>query len=317
MAHKLISIAGCASILFSFGSYLLIGVEAQAKIAPGDRIHQGDLIEIDEIGGFEYDWRGRLNPEGFLDGLTKVAEPIFARCKTTTELSDAVIREYTKVLRAPKVTIRILDRSDRALAYLEGAIKQPQKLRIKRDVYLNELIIIGGGFTDKTSGEIRVFRPENVSCEANETGGPKVTNLKVSDILAGKPASNPKIVSGDIVTILSVQPVYVIGGVNSPGKAAWRDGLTVARAVAAAGGVSGRGVEGPATIYRRDGASNRSIEIDLGKISNGTAADEPLKPYDIIDVPMKGASKRLLPPVIEDPDSRPTQSQSMPLRIID
>lgn len=315
MAHRIISYW---FVVASFAA----GVAGQArvdgaKVSPSDRVHQGDLIEIDEVGGFEYDWRGRLNPEGFLDGPTRVSEPIFARCKTTSDLAETVARDYAKVLRDPKVTVRILDRSERALAYLDGAIKQPQKLQIKRDVFLNELIVIGGGFTDKTSGDITVFRPDGVSCDGNETGGPKVINLKVSDILAGKPASNPKIVSGDIVTILSVQPIYVIGGVDSPGKAAWRDGMTVARAVAAAGGVSDRGVERRATIYRRDGTGSRSIEIDLTKISAGISPDEPLKPYDIIDVPMKGAAKRLLPPVIEDADNRPSRLRSAPLRIID
>ena len=32
-------------------------------------IHSGDLIDVDVVGSIEYDWRGRLNPEGFLDGI--------------------------------------------------------------------------------------------------------------------------------------------------------------------------------------------------------------------------------------------------------
>ncbi|MDM7924023.1 MAG: hypothetical protein QUS14_17160 [Pyrinomonadaceae bacterium] len=31
-------------------------------------IHYGDLIDIDVVGSFEYDWRGTLTQEGFIDG---------------------------------------------------------------------------------------------------------------------------------------------------------------------------------------------------------------------------------------------------------
>ena len=50
-------------------------------------IHHGDLIEIDVIGSFEFDWRGTLNPEGFLDGMDKIPEQVFALCKSEADLA--------------------------------------------------------------------------------------------------------------------------------------------------------------------------------------------------------------------------------------
>jgi len=32
-----------------------------------DRVHQGDIIDVDVVGSFEFDWRGGLNPEGFIE----------------------------------------------------------------------------------------------------------------------------------------------------------------------------------------------------------------------------------------------------------
>lgn len=280
-----------------------------------EKIHQGDLIEIDEVGGFDFDWRGKLNPEGFLDGFTKIAEPIFARCRTTEELAESIRAEYAKILREPSVRVRIIDRNDRAFAYLDGAIKQPQKFRIKRAVDLKELVVIGGGFTDKAGGEISILRPEGASCDAAGDGSTRTLKISIADILSGSTDANPTILSGDLVTVLAVQPVYVIGGVGSPGKAAWREGMTVSRAVAAVGGVSDKGVSGSVSIYRNRGAS--VVQVDLDKVIAGRAEDVALRPFDIVDVPLKGAAKRKLPPVVDDPDSRPTSFQSMPLRVIE
>jgi protein involved in polysaccharide export with SLBB domain len=284
------------------------------QVRTADRIHPGDLIEIDESGGFDFDWRGKLNPEGYLEGFTKVTDPIFARCRTTEELAEEVRLAYSKTLREPFVRVRILDRSGRALAYLDGAIKQPLRLQIKREVHLSELIVIGGGFTDKTSGEITIFRPVGQSCEADTDEALGLVKVNISDILAGVAAANPKIVSGDIVTVLPVQHVYVIGGVNNSGKVAWRDGATVSRVVAAAGGVSDKGVSGMVSVYRRQQDGGKVFELDLDKVIDGKAKDLEVRPFDIIDVPLKGTSKRTRPPVIDDPESR---SQPVPLRVID
>lgn len=311
-AFKYIPLLTLTAAWAAFGT-----LNQSAQVSPADRIHQGDLIEIDELGGFDFDWRGKLNPEGFLDGFSKVADPIFARCRTTEELAEEVRQAYSKTLREPAVRVRILDRSERAIAFLDGAIKQPLRLQIKRPLHLKELIVIGGGFTDKTSGDITIFRPESQSCEASPDEALRLIRIKISDILAGDPAANPKVVSGDIVTVLTVQPIYVTGGINNAGRVPWREGATVSRAVAAAGGVSDKGVAGMVSVYRREQDGGKVFELDLDEVKKGRAKDLELKPFDIIDVPLKGASKRTQPPVIDDPESRAQPQRSMPLRVID
>lgn len=284
---------------------------------PLARIHQGDVIEIDELGGFDFDWRGKLTPEGFLDAFTKVADPIYARCRTTEQLAADVSKAYSTVLRNPSVNVRILDTSGRATAFLYGAVRQPLRFQIKRSVSLRELLIVSGGLTDRASGEISIYRPDSVSCEALTDDPSRMINIKVADIIGGSAAADPKILSGDIITVEEVRPVYVIGGIERPGKADWRDGLTVSRAVASVGGVTKKGVGGRAVIYRRMVGTPQIIEVDLDSIVSGAANDVPLKPYDIIDIPLKGSAKRKLPPVVDDPDVRPADGSSLPLRIID
>ena len=278
------------------------------------KIHHGDLIEIDELGGFDYDWRGRLNPEGFLDGFAKIVDPIFGLCKTPMELAEAIRQTYAKTLRDPRVIVRILDRSQRPVAILDGAVRQPMRLRIRRNVRLSELAVIGGGFTDRASGEITVLRPPNQSCDSMTTST-TVTKVRISEILSGDQAANISIRSGDIVTVESVEPVYVIGGVNRPGKVDWREGAALSRVVAVAGGVSNRGVSGTVTIFRREASGSVIIDADLDKITSGAAKDFEIRPFDIIDVPIRGEPKRSSPPVAEAGETR-VRPQQLPLRVI-
>jgi protein involved in polysaccharide export with SLBB domain len=292
------------------------GMAQDISVASADRIHPGDLIEIDELGGFDYDWRGRLNPEGYLAGFSKVADPIFGRCRSPQELAESVRTAYSKVLRDPRVRVRILDRSERSPAYFEGAIRQPMRLQIRRDVHLRELIVIGGGFTDRASGEVTVLRPENLSCESPKGEPTKLHTVKVADILSGDRTADLKILSGDIVTVQEVQPVYVIGGIGRPGKQDWRDGATVSRVIAAAGGVSKGGVAGSVSIFRRESGDSKVIDADLDAITAGAADDIEIRPFDIIDVPLKGQAKRTMPPVVEDRAAR-RDRRALPVRVID
>ena len=282
-----------------------------------ERIHRGDVIEIDEMGGFDFDWRGKLTPEGYLEGFAKVAEPIYGLCSTTDELAERVRQAYSRTLRDPKVSVRIIDQSDRPVAILDGAVRQPMRFSIRRDANLVELVALSGGLTHQAGGEVTVFRPEGQSCEGpigDESS--RMLRLTVDEILSGDPAANPKIASGDLITVQAVLPFYVIGGVNRPGKGDWRAGLTVARAVAIAGGVSDRGVAGRVSIYRRDKGGTSVVQIDLDRVSSGEVADVELKPYDILDVPLKGSDARMQPPVVED---LPVTSSDrfLPLRVID
>jgi protein involved in polysaccharide export with SLBB domain len=188
------------------------------------------------------------------------------------------------------------------------------RLQLRRPVRLSELAVIGGGFTDKASGEITILRPPNLSCES-QVSTTTITKVRISEILAGDQDANLTIRSGDLVTVGSVEPVYVIGGVSRPGKLDWREGATLSRVVAAAGGVSGRGVSGNVTIYRRVDASSVVIEADLDEVISSRAKDIEIRPYDIIDVPVRGEPKRTSPPVADTEETRVRQGP-LPLRVI-
>lgn len=292
-------------------------------------IHFGDLIDVDVVGSFEYDWRGSLNPEGFLDGMDKIQEQIFALCRSEDDIAQIVTREYSAILRDPKVVVRILDRSNRAVAMLDGAVRLPHRFQIKRPILLNELLIMAGGITDTASGEIRIFRPQDRSCvakkqigaegfiKASQDNDARISNIKIDNLLKGIESANPRILSGDVITVIEALPIYVIGGINVPKQVSSRSNVTLTRAIASAGGLAKNALPEKVTIFRRDGKQSVIIEADLKKIEAKAADDPVLKAFDIVDVGQKGRPARKFPPVVDNGAVQMGNLFKLPLRIVD
>lgn len=333
---RFIYILSLASLLFVFGFSLFAQENSSTQksgISKDDLIHPGDLIEVDIIGSIEFDWRGTLNPEGNLDGLEFVEKPIYGHCKTVEEVEKNVAESYSKILREPKVKVTILDRSNRPLATIFGAVRMEQRFKIKRPVLLNELLVLSGGFTDKSSGIVQVFRSSGLSCSATESSeqnsgnererfvrtsqveGTMTMNFTVVDLLTGK--YNPQILSGDIITVLKANPIYVIGGVVNPTSISSREKTTLLRTIATAGGFTKDAEPDKITIFRQNGNSTDIIEADFDKIKSGVEDDIILKDFDIVEVGIKGRQKNKFPPVIEKMDLSSKNTVGLPLRIID
>ena len=320
-----------------FVCVLMAPISAPAQAAPSptpsepqrseeDLVHFGDVVDVDFVGGFEYDWRGTITPDGNLDGLDAIDGPIAALCRDEAQIAADVARVYGKILRDPKVIVRIIDRSNRAVVRLEGAIKTPARFKLQRRVRLRELLVVGGGFTDDASGEIVIFRPGNLSCRLPGTNGaitPSRDNgsqsmtIKISDLLRGDPKADVQILSGDAIDVSRSTPVYVIGAVNSPKPVYVRSETTVTRAVASAGGLAKDADGGKVTISSRTGAETTLVETDLSKIKRGESVDVVLKPFDIIDVASKGGWKRKAPPVSANADKIARDKHELPLRVIE
>lgn len=311
-----------ALVAVTISAFASTAVSQTADDDETGRAHFGDVIDVDVAGSYEFDWRGKLDPEGFLDGMNTYGDPVYGLCRTPTEIAAGIAKELSKLLRDPKVNVRIIDRSGRAVALIEGAVRSPQRFQLRREAHLRELIVMSGGISDDAGGEIRLFRPPNLSCTGTETapGGtksnePKITTINISDLLKGKPDADPLIKSGDQITVLRVVPIYVIGGVNDPKPIVSRPGLTLSRAVAMAGGLSKEADKDQVTIYRRDGTVSSVTEANLDKIAAGTADDPVLKPLDIVEIGQKGRAKRKYPPVLAS--SGETGRKELPLRIVD
>ena len=301
-------------------------------ISEEDLAHFGDVIDVDILGGFEFDWRGTLSPDGFLDGVDGFNEPVYGLCRSEADIAAGVAKAFSKILRDPKVSVRIIDRSNRAMVRLDGAVRTPTRFRLKRSVKLTELLVLAGGLTDDVSGEISIFRPRNLNCMStalpptaagDKNAGSQQDNrsqtitIKISDLLNGDTAANIPILSGDMISVSRAVPVYVIGAVNSPRPVYSRAQITVSRAIASAGGLAKDADASKVSIFRRDGTDAKSIEVDLDKIKRGVTDDIVLSSFDIIDVASKGGGKRKYPPAVAGSAKTNRNGRELPLRVID
>jgi protein involved in polysaccharide export with SLBB domain len=142
-------------------------------------------------------------------------------------------------------------------------------------------------------------------------------NIKISDLISGKKEANPQILSGDVITVLEAESVYVIGGVANPRQISFRSQITVSRAIASAGGLTKDALAQKVTIFRRENKNTKIIEVDLDKAKTNPSEDVVLQASDIIEVAQRGSGKRNYPPIIKTVEPIGKNTADLPLRIID
>ncbi len=290
-------------------------------------IGTGDTLEIVIARRPELGWRGQVSNDGTIPPLPYLEKPISALCRTTEELAVDVKEAYSKLLKEPIVRIRVIERSARPVIVF-GAIRTSQRFQLRRDVQLNELLFLSGGVTDRASGDIQIFRTEPFVCAERNAdpelpagaGNNPLRVIKILDLMAGKPDTNPIIRSGDIVTVMVAEPVYVAGGVVSPQSVNFRDQLTLGRAIAMVGGLADGARGDDVRIYRRrqDAAETTVIRADYNAIRKQQKPDIPLAAYDIIEVPQASASvvKRNWQLAAQDVVLDEKRTATLPLRVV-
>lgn len=294
---------------------------AISTVASEELIHLGDVIDIDVLGSLEYDWRGKLDAEGFLSAIPYTKEPILGLCRTEDELAANLAAAYAKFLKKPEIVVRVVDRAARQQARIFGAVRTPMRFQIERPVRLNEILVLAGGIGERASGEIKIFRPANLSCDSARGAQPESETLaiKISELLSGKEAANPLVRTGDIVTVEEAKPIFVTGGVAAPQAIFLRANqkMTLTRAVASAGGTIKNASK--AVVFRRssDGASEL-IEADLEKIRKNQAADVSLEALDIVEVSgtVSARADKTKPPTIAGFETNQTNQTNLPLRVV-
>ena len=288
-------------------------------------IGTGDTLDIIVARRPELNWRGQVNSDGQIPALPFLDKPVQALCRTEREVALDIQEAYSKLVRNPSITVRVRERSTRPVILL-GAIRTSQRFQLQRDVRLNELLFLSGGVTDRASGDIQIFSTEPFICRERETEKEGETAqsplkvIKILDLMAGKADTNPLIRSGDIITVMVAEPVYLTGGVVSPQSINYREQLTLARAIAMVGGLADSARASDIRIYRRKQAPGETevIKADLNAIRKQPQTDIPLKAYDIIEVPQSSFSsaRRNWQLAAQDVVMDEKRSAALPLRVI-
>ena len=262
----------------------------------------GDVLDVRVFGQSDLNSIVEVDAEGNISSLPFLEAPVRAQCRTDKEVQLDITKAYAKYIRNPQVSVRISERKSRQPATISGAVKNPMQVVMMRRVRLHELLTKAGGSTDRASGTVQIMHTEPEMCplpgeifqkaaasSKDEDFG--LTIYKLSELKKGKEESDPFIRPGDIVIVTEAEPVYVTGAVMAPRELPLREQLTLARAIAMAGGAQRLANTSEVHIFRqKDGVvGQEDLKYNLDAIKKGKAPDVPLKPYDIIDVGQSGA----------------------------
>lgn len=257
----------------------------------------GDVLEVRVFGQHDLNSNAAVDADGNLSSLPFL-EAIPAKCRTERQVQKDIALAYSRLIRDPQVSVRVVERNSRPPASVSGAVRQGGKVAMDRRLRLNELIAASGGITDKAAGTIQILHTEPLLCpgpgdeaEAQPLAGTAVPLkvIKLADLQKG--TANPFIRPGDLVLVTEAEPVYITGSVISPGAIMLRDQLTLSRALGMVGGTRREAKLSEITIFRQKpgGATDQEIiNVDFEAIKKNRNPDVLLQPYDVIEVRDRG-----------------------------
>ena len=251
----------------------------------------GDVLEVKIFGQPDLNSTPQVDSDGNLSSLPFL-DPIPVKCRTERDVQKDIALAYSRLLKDPQVSVRIVERKSRQPASVSGAVRQAGKVPTERRIRLNELIAASGGFTDRAAGTIQILHTEALLCpgpgeqaEALPVAGTAVPLqiVKIADLQKG--AVNPIIRSGDLVLVSEAEPVYITGSVVAPGSIMMRDQLTLSRALGMVGGTRKEAKLSEVRIYRQKGTAQQDIiKVDFEAVKKNQRPDELLQPYDVVEV---------------------------------
>jgi len=269
------------------------------------RVGPGDLLDVRVFGQADLNSTVEIDADGNISSLPFIEQPIPAKCRDERDIQKSITEAYAKYLINPRVSVRILERRSRPPAVVYGAVRNASRFQMMRRVKLHELLASAGGITLNASGTIQLVHTEPEMCPKEEglvqtvaaslaTGSPATSGTdigqleiyQVNDVKSGLAKYDPYIRPGDIVIVSEGAPLYVTGAVVFQRELVLKDGITLGRAIAMAGGVTRQAKTSDVHIYRqKDGKiGSEDMKVDFDAIRKGKAQDVVLQPYDIIEV---------------------------------
>lgn len=251
----------------------------------------GDVVEVKVFGQPDLNATAQVDGDGNLSSLPFL-DAISAKCRTEKQVQKDIAVAYSRLIKDPQVSVRVIDRKSRQPAQVSGAVRTPGKVPTERKLRLNELIAASGGITEKAAGTIQILHTESLLCPGpgEEVAALPVAGtaiplqiVKLSDLQAG--SVNPIIRSGDLVLVTEAVPVYITGSVVSPGSVMLTDQLTLSKALGMVGGTRKEAKLSEIKIYRQKGNAPQDVlKVDFEAVKKSQQPDIFLQPYDVIEV---------------------------------
>jgi polysaccharide export outer membrane protein len=210
---------------------------------------------------------------------------------TPADLERKIARDLVSrgILRNPQVSVSVIEYRSRVVAVV-GAVEHPGVFPVTRPgATVSDLIWTAGG-PSKEAGRVVRFMP--ASGDGDGKADVEAVSLDLQTLLhppsGSRGASVLPVHPGDVISVEPAGNVTVEGWVGKPGSYPVTRGLSVAGAVAAAGGPVFAADRHHATIQRA-GGEREVMTVDLDAIARGEAQDVAMADGDVVRVPASTA----------------------------
>jgi len=271
--------------------------QANRAMVAGYRDYQvgpEDLLEITFLGQNELYREVRVNGQGEIDmplvGAVKVAG--LSTHEVTQKLSQMYREE--RYLKNPQITIVVKEYRHQRVA-VSGAVNKPDFYEIIGPRTLLEVLGMAGGLGEKAGDMVHIIRkpqeapegqPVKVARVESFTPGYETMVINLNRLVKeGSLSMNIPIKNGDVVYVPFAKNAYVLGAVTKPGNVPVKDNITVAQAVAMAGGTDLFVSSYRVSVVRFNEQGERiTLGVNLRGIRTGAEVDPPLKENDVVFV---------------------------------
>jgi len=210
------------------------------------------------------------------DGMVTLPEAgqVAMTGKTLPEIGAEVSKRLTATLRNPQVTVTLRAPRQQRI-YAIGAVANPGIFTMAPGWRITEALAAAGGI----QGELA-----DCSAALLRAAGGEQQAVDLAGVLAGAQEANLALEPGDVLIITAAErlPIFVMGGVKSPGMYEIRAGLGAVEALALAGGLAAPEEEATVTVMR---GGQQAGKLDLGAVKRGEQLiNIPLQRGDVVSV---------------------------------
>ena len=220
-----------------------------------------DVVEVEVVGQPDHS-RARVYTDGTIQ--VNLVGRVMAASKTPRQLGA----EVAAMLKAggyyanPAVNVEVVGFSSRYVTVL-GAVGSPGLVPINRPYRLSEVVARVGGVREGAADYI-IVRPET---------GPE-QRYNVEKLASGDSSQDPMVKAGDKIFAPMAEIIYVNGQVKSPGTYPIKTDMTIAQAIARAGGLT-------------DSGTDKKVKVTRGGTTIKLAATAKVEPGDVLIISEK------------------------------
>jgi polysaccharide biosynthesis/export protein len=226
-----------------------------ASTGAGDQYVVGpaDTLAITVVDEAELTRKYLVDPDG------TITMPYIGRVQaaglTLEDLRHRIAAELKKDwIKNPQVLVGVEQYKARSVL-VTGAVRAPQRVTLTGlTMSLLEALTLAGSPTASAANEVTVVRAPKPGQKEPET-----ITVDRRDLEVGRAGRDVVLEDGDIINVPEAKKFYVSGAVKNTGALVYESGMTVARALVLAGGLTERGSDRRVTIKRE--VNGKLLEI--------------------------------------------------------